>query len=180
VHRGFKALFPLLFIEFTKSATKTVDKKLPQSALYSNHLFRLMDFEKKRTWVPLLGITMSENEMLFRIYSPSVVDNKWKIAEVDVMRCAVSCENLKRLLHIMAGWTVHCTGFLCSASAVTAPGSLNSHLLLRKHSNIVLLGNKMFKCFDYREISERSYVHLAHRRDPAMYSKSDLTGIEHI
>jgi hypothetical protein len=180
VHSGFKALFPLLFIEFTKTTTKSVDKKLPQSALYANHLFRLMDFEKRRTWVPLLGIIMSEYEMLFRIYSPSVVDNKWKIAEVDVMRCAVSSENLKRLVHIMVGWTVHCTRFLCSPSAATAPVALNSHLLLRKNSNIVALGNKMFKCFDYRAISERSDVHLTHRRDPDMYFKSDLTGLERI
>jgi hypothetical protein len=174
VHSGLAALFPLMFIEFTKTTTKTVDKKLPQAALYANHLFRLMDFDKTRVWVPLLGIVMSESEMLFRLYSLSVVKRKWRIAEVDVMRCPVSAVNFQRLLHIMVGWTVHCTQFLCSSSAVTPPFTLNDHLLLRKHSNVVMLGNKMFKSYDYREISRRSYVHASYRRDPGLYRRSDL------
>jgi hypothetical protein len=178
VHRGCTALFPLLFIEFTKTATKSVDKKLPQAALYANYLFRLMHFDKLRTWVPLLGIVMSENEMLFRLYSPSVVNNKWKIAEVDVMRCAVSTKNIERLLHIMVGWTDKCTKFLCSPTAEPTPLSMNGHLLLRKHCNVVVLGDKIFKSFDYREISERSYVDATHRRDPVHYRKSDLAGMK--
>eukprot|EP01039_Chlorochromonas_danica_P003747 gene3747-4096_t len=176
VHRGSTALFPLLFIEFTKTATMSIDKKLPQAALYANHLFRLMDFDKFLTWVPLLGIVMSENEMLFRLYSPSVVENKWKIAEVDVMRCAVSTKSIERLLHIMVEWTVQCTQFLCSPTA--ASPMKNDHLLLRKHCNVVMLGKKIFKSFDYREISQRSYVHATHRRDSVHYHKSDLAGME--
>lgn len=75
VHRGFRALFPMLFIEFTKTATKPIQKKLPQAALYANHLFRLMDFDKFFTWVPLLGIVMSENEMLFRLYGAEYLED---------------------------------------------------------------------------------------------------------
>lgn len=180
IHQGFKVLYPLLFIEFTKTSTKSVDKKLPQAALYANHLFRLMHFDKERSWVPLLGIVMSEHELLLRLYSPSIVNNHWKVAEIDVWRDAVTPESLHRLVHVMAGWATHCTGFLCSPSASTAVGSLNAHLMLRKHSNVVKLGNKIFKCYDYRELSERAHVHLAHRRAPDLYFTSGITGIERV
>lgn len=172
-------LFPLLFIEFTKTATKTVDKKLPQAAAYANLLFRLMKFDEFLTWVPLLGIVMSESEMLFRLYSPTLVENEWKIAEVDVLRSAVSTENIERLLHIMAGWTVYCKQFLCSSFAASPSPSINGHLLLHRHRNVVMLGNKVFKSFDYRTISNRSCVHAIDRRDPMHYlSQNDLTDIE--
>jgi hypothetical protein len=179
VHSGRKSLIPLLFIEFTKAATKTIENKLPQAALYSNHLLRLMKFSEIGTWVPLFGIIMSENDILFRIYSPSLVGSQWKIAEIDVMTCPVSNEGIMRLVHVMVGWTKHCREFLCSPSAkpVGLP-SINSDLLLRKRCNIVMIGNKMFKSFDYRDISRRSYVDPSHRRDPAEYRTSDLAGVE--
>jgi hypothetical protein len=41
-----------------------------------------------------------------------------------------------------------------------------------------MIGNKMFKSFDYRDISRRSYVDPSHRRDPAEYRTSDLAGVE--
>ena len=66
VHQPCEALFPLMFIEFTKLST--VDSKLPQAALYANHLFRLMKFDVLRTFVPLIGVVMSDREMLFRLY----------------------------------------------------------------------------------------------------------------
>lgn len=182
VHSHRAALFPLLFIEFTKTSTsKPIDKKLPQAALYANQLFsKLMAFEKSRTWVPLLAIVMSEHEMWFRLYSPSVVNREWKIAEVDVMRCAVSKENMLRLLHVMVGWTRFCTQFLCSPAAVPPPppSQLNGHLLLRKHCNVVVMGTKIFKSYDYRVISQRWYVEPDYRRDPLHYLQSDLQNVE--
>lgn len=93
------------------------------------------------------------------------------------MRCAVSAENIARLLHIMVGWTVQCQRFLCSPTVVSPPRSINGHLVLRKHCNVVMLDNKIFKSFDYREISGRSYVLPAFRRDPLHYDKSDLAGM---
>ena len=87
--------------------------------------------------------------MLFRLYSLSIVEDAWKIAEVDVMRCAVSAESFQRLLHIMVGWTEHSTRFLLSPSAAPTPQlSPSIHLLPRKGSNVVVLGEKIFKSFD--------------------------------
>jgi len=47
-------------------------------------------------------------ENYFSVYSLSVVENKWKIAEVDVMRCGVSADSFERLLYIMMGWKKYC------------------------------------------------------------------------
>jgi hypothetical protein len=176
VHQPCEALFPLMFIEFTKLST--VDSKLPQAALYANHLFRLMKFDVLRTFVPLIGVVMSDREMLFRLYSISVVQDKWKIAEVDLMRCPVSNDSFMRLLHIMVYWVKYCTEFLCSRRAVPSALPINSHLLLRKNSNVVAMDRKIFKCFDYRKISARNFVHPNQRRDPSLYFESDLTGVE--
>jgi len=187
VHSGCAALFPFLFIEFHKESI--VDKKA-QASIYANHLFRLMDFEETLIWVPLLGILMSEHEMEVTVYSPSMVYSEskysWKIAEVEVMKCSiVSSESFYRLLHIMVGWTKYCSEFLCSPFAQPPIKSsnpfqnLNDRLLLRKHSNVVMLGNKMFKCYDYRYISkERSNIEWSQRRNPEMYKESALTGID--
>lgn len=178
VHRGCAALFPLLFMTFTTTANSTIEEKRPQAALYANHLFRLMDFDKCRTWVPLLGIVISQNEMLVRLYSPSVVENKWKIAEVDVMICEMTPEAIERLLSVMMGWTMYCTQFLRSPAAQPPLQSLNPHLLLRQHCNLTVLGKKIFKSYDYRDLSDRSNFVKWYRRDPKYYHKSDLPGVE--
>lgn len=136
-----------------------------------------MDIYNLRTWVPLLGVVMSENEMLFRLYSPSVVDSQWKIAEVDVLRCPISHENMLRLLHIMVGWTTKCVQFLCSPAAMPRPPSLNTAVVLHKHCNVVALDNKIFKSYDYRRISGRSYVDPTHRRCPDQYFNNGLAGV---
>lgn len=174
---GYRTLFPLLFMEFTKTASKSIDQKLPQAATYANFLFRLMDIYNLRTWVPLLGVVMSENEMLFRLYAPSVVDSKWKIAEFDVLRCPISHENMLRLLHIMVGWTKKCVEFLCSPAATPHPPSLNTAVVLHEHCNVVALDNKIYKSYDYRRISGRSYVDPTHRRCPDQYFDNGLAGV---
>ena len=158
VHNRYKVLFPLLFMEFTKTSYKSIPNKLPQASIYANFMFRLMKYEQYLTWVPLLGIVMTENEMLFRIYSPSVVNSQWLIVKTDVMKCPVSSDGFLRLVHIMFGWTEYCTSFLCS-SAAKRPRQLYQHSLWPSRKTIIALDNKMFKCFDYRELSARSEVH---------------------
>lgn len=176
VFSGCTALFPLLFMEFTKSATKSIEMKLPQAALYANQLFRaVMNFAERGTWVPLFCVVMSEQEMLFRLYSPSLVNNAWKIAEIDVMRCDVSTATIARLLHVMLGWTDFCTRFLRSQAAVSA--GLNIHSLLRHHCNVVVLDQKIFKSYDYRVISGRPFVSPNRRRKPTYYFESGLTNV---
>ena len=176
------SLCPLLFIEFTKTSTDNVNSKLPQAALYSNLLFQLMKVTESGNWVPLLGIIMSEDEMLFRLYSPSLVGNKWKIAEVDIMRCSVSTGSIRRLLHVMVGWAVHCAEFLSTVPNNTLSAScLEEKLTLQKGRNVLIWGNKIFKCFDYREICDRNYDDArCDRRDPHMYARSDLSGLSFV
>jgi hypothetical protein len=181
VHNGLKILFPLLFIEFAEAATTTIEDKLTQAALVANHLFRLMDFELSRTWVPLFGVIMTEKEILFRVYSLTVVENKWRIAELDIMRCPVSTVSLERLVHIMVEWPIHCTEFVCSPCVVTAYDvHVNELLYLHKHRNHVVLGTKVFKCFDYRSLCHRSNDRCSSSRDPGMYCASDLKDIEFV
>jgi len=175
---NFKSLFPFVFIEFMKTSNKGIESKYPQAALYANNLFHLMKYDKFRTSVPLLGIVMSDVEMLYRVYSLTVVDNQWRVAEVDVMRCAISAQSFERLLHIMLGWTQYCSEFLCSPLVVSSRTPLDDRVLLHKHGNIVLLDKKMYKCFDYRQLSAKSYVDPTQRRKPEMYFRSDLTGVK--
>jgi hypothetical protein len=162
------ALFPFLFFEFTKTKTKSIEEKLPQASLYANYLFRLMKIERQNPWVPLLGVVMSEYEMLFRVYSLSVVGSNWKIAEVNVMRCTVSPENLHRLMHIMLGWTLHCRDFLFCPRVPP---------FLQHGSNVVEMGGKVFKCYDYTEMS-RGFVQLTDRRSPDPYLRLNSTFLD--
>ena len=172
-----KTLFPLLFIEFTKTSTKTVEEKFPQASTYANHLFLLMEADERNFWMPLLGIIMSETEMRFRVYSPSLVSNKWKIAEVDIMACSMPTENLQRLMHVMVGWTEYCFKLLFAKEGRQHVS--NKYLALRKHSNTAIdkeVG-KVYKCFDYRIISQRLHVTPSDRRDPVQYFNSDLRNV---
>ena len=138
-----------------------------------------MNFDKCFAWVPLLGIVMSENEMLFRMYSPSVVNNSWKIAEINVMKCNITAENFQRLLHIMVKWTEHCARFLCSLSFVKSSDQrINPHLLLHRNCNVTEFGSKIFKAYDYRRISARSSVIQDNRCDNSLYRMSDLKSFE--
>ena len=99
------------------------------------------------------------------------------------MRCDASPDNITRLVQIMVGWTVHCTGFLFSEAAAAPPPSTglwccSGDLLFRKHCNVVMLGKKVFKSYDYRRTSKRLFVQSTHRRDPEHYWNSDLAGLE--
>ena len=125
--------------------------------------------------MPLLGIVMSEFEFLLKMYSLTVVDSQWKIAEVDVMRCPVTANSFHRLVHVMTGWTKHCCSFLTSSTPLR---TFNPNLILHRHSNVVSFDGKIYKCYDYRQISERSDIEMTQRRNADMYTFSDLTDIE--
>jgi len=91
-----------VFIEFTKLSTKSVEEMLPQASLYSNYLFRMMDYVHKGQ-VPLLGVIMSEKEMHLKIYSLTIIDNQYRIAETDLIMLNVSIKGFEKLFHIIVG-----------------------------------------------------------------------------
>lgn len=177
IRNGVKNLFPLLFMEFTKSETKSVSKKLPQAALYANYIFRMMNFETYFTWVPLLGIIISEKDMLIRLYAPTIVNNQWKIAEVDVLKCDVDQDSYRRLVHVMVQWTNFCINFLGAPSAKVTK-SMNTNLAFDKNCNVIRFGDKFYKCYDYRKISGRNEVEGMYRRDPSFYKFGELRGLK--
>jgi hypothetical protein len=170
------ALFPFLFIEFTKVETKSIESKYPQASLYANFLYKQMQFNIKKIWVPLLGIIMSENEMLFRVYALSLVNKSWKIAEIDIMRCDINEDNILRLIHVMVGWTKYCSEFLCSPllSTCQSPSKLYAMLCPKKHSSVVVMNNQIFKCFDYRSLTMRANCDIANRRKVENFEHSEL------
>jgi hypothetical protein len=73
--------FPFAFIEYTKHEKHTVNSKLPQSFSYAQLLFTCM--KPENFWTPLLGITMSEKDILFKIYVLTNAQNP-KIAVIDL------------------------------------------------------------------------------------------------
>lgn len=115
------------FIEFTKTATKIVDKRLPQAArLCINHFLWMLDIDKFLTLVPPLGVVMGREwdalqALLAFDHGEKVEDGGGRRYEVRGGHC-----DFERLLHIMV------------------PSAVSTQLSL----NVVVLGEKMFKSFD--------------------------------
>lgn len=179
IHKASDVLFPFCLIEFTKSATKTIQEKLTQVSVYANVIFcRLMQFQKYFAWVPLIGVVMSESEMRFRLYAPTLspaddgVSKHWTIAEMELYRCPVSDPRcLHLLVHVMVEWTIICKKFLCSPEGKrqVVNSVMGFPLQLHGSSNIIEWENKMYKSYDYRPISLKGVVEPCNQRDPAVY-----------
>eukprot|EP01031_Cornospumella_fuschlensis_P050655 gene50655-61959_t len=184
VFAGLGALIPVAFITFMFPGTiftgASVDDAFVRASVTANHLLRCTRFDEFPAWVPLLGVVMSTEAIILRLYSLSIVDKSWRIAEIDVVQWSIySAEDFskrfRQLLHVLTGWTKHCADFLCSPfAAVTAPAVISDQLVLHKDSDIIVVGEKVFKCFDYRDISDRSHVGDVYRRGPSVFWMSDL------
>jgi hypothetical protein len=165
-------LLPLMFFEFTKTSTKTIDGKEPQAAIYANHLMRVLwgkyqhsplalsssTSSSSSTFsythaLPQMGIIMSENEMLLKLYTKTTInkgsDSEDKIAEKNILRCELNAANLERLLYIMYGWVNYCIEQMNSSKDITLK------LRSKKESNVIDLGEVIVKSYDYRSISGR-------------------------
>eukprot|EP00981_Chlorochromonas_danica_P008760 scaffold2308_cov164-Ochromonas_danica.AAC.10 len=172
--KGRRVIYPMGFFEFTKTSTKQIPDKLPQASLYANALFRTMKFAEMKTWVPLLGVVMSESEFVVKLYSLTIVDEKkWKIAEIDILKSNLNSASVIQLIHMMAGWVAYCANFLTSELAKARfRGAINENLRLR-HTNVAIIGQEVFECFDYRVISDRCRTEEV-LRDPQWYQLGDL------
>lgn len=171
--KGSRVLYPMGFIEFTKTSTKQISEKLPQASVYANALFRMMHFQSMKTWVPLLGVVMSESDFIVKLYSLTIVDRQWKIAETDIQKSNLNSASAIQLVHMMAGWVRYCASFLCSERAKAVPPKevlFNEELRLR-HTNVTIIGNDVFKCYDYRSLSDRCGIAVENRRDPKWYQQ---------
>ena len=65
--RETQQLLPLMFFEFTKTRTKTIEGKEAQAAIYANHLMRVLWASSYTHALPQMGIIMSEKEMLLKL-----------------------------------------------------------------------------------------------------------------
>jgi hypothetical protein len=174
------ALFPCVFLKF--ECTKPFSDTSPEASIYANVLLsELMKFQKTLVWVPIMGVTMSEHDMIVKLYNPTLCQLpdggglQWKIAEIEIFRCEVSADRLQLLVHIMVEWTIICQRFLCSVQG-KAPQAIHSPdgfpLHLKPQCNIVEWDGKMYKCFDYRFVSRRYDVRdLKQRCDCEHYFK---------
>ena len=166
-------LLPLIFFEFTKTSTKTIDGKEPQAAIYANHLMRVLWGKYQHSppalssstsssssvsssythALPQMGIIMSEKEMLLKLYTKTTIikgsNSEDRIAEKNILRCELNAANLERLLYIMYGWVNYCIEQMTSSKDMTLK------LRSKKESNVIDLGEVIVKSYDYRSISGR-------------------------
>ena len=164
-----KALMPMIFIEFTKTTTKSLLKKLPQASAYANSLLRHMKFT-----APLLGIVMSESEYVMYVYNPKSSSTSFKIAEIEIIKRDITEDSLLQLLHVMSGWVALASNFMSSSDIQIPYNSLH-----RKNS--IKVEDFVYKAFDYRStlrkptnIRERCEIPVEERRCPKYYIESDL------
>jgi hypothetical protein len=165
-------LLPLIFFEFTKTSTKTIDGKESQAAIYANHLMRVLWGKYQHSplalssststssstssythALPQMGIIMSEKEMLLKLYTKTTINkgsnSEDRIAEKNILRCELNAANLERLLYIMYGWVNYCIEQMTSSKDITLK------LRSKKESNVIDLGEVIVKSYDYRSISGR-------------------------
>lgn len=182
---GIRALIPFMFLEYTKNETKGIAQKCWQGSIHANCLLDRVKFEQMDGWVPVLGVIMSESEMLFRLYIPTVLegetgDKEWKLAEVDVMNGPLSIE---RLVHVMVDWVQLCAEYAKSPPPWISVPTRDERIQLqlpRAQQNVFMLPpHHVYKCYDYRYLSEKSFTPLGERRSPnAYFAVSGLAGLE--
>ena len=186
--RETQQLLPLMFFEFTKTRTKTIEEKEAQAAIYANHLMRVLWGNYQHSSLalssssasssssssssythalPQMGIIMSEEEMLLKLYTKTTIiygsNSEDKIAEKNILRCELNAANLERLLYIMYGWVSYCIKQLNSSEDI-----ITLKLRSKKESNVIDLGEVIVKSYDYRFISGRSGSTIIDR-NPRLY-----------
>lgn len=133
-------LIPMMFVEFTKH---DIQLKEIQASVYANHLMQLTKDAQRR--VPLLGVIMNYYQIDLKVYAMTVVDNEYKIGEINIGSFSFTqIKDCYRLLHIMYGWITECTKLLMESEQL---------LIFRKNCNVLILNEKVYKCYDYRSIS---------------------------
>ncbi len=170
VVKDIPSVFPMVFMEFTQHATKSVDMKLPQSSLYANYLFRQMNEDLPIGLPPLLGITFSERCYVAILYylTENKESGKMEIAEIRLREGVFD----EAFIHILVGlvWEFITsiknllTKFICSTEVGCV---LNSAInVLFPNRNVLLHEEYVYKSFDYRN---RATTALTERRDYNMY-----------
>ena len=162
-------LIPMMFIEFTKNDTES---KVNQTSVYANHLMQLTKVEHRR--VPLLGLIMNDNKIDIKVYAITEVDRAYRIAEINIISFRFDHINFYRLLHMMYGWATECTKLLLE------PQLQQKNLFkLRRNSNVLMLDDKVYKCYDYRSCSKnKSGTLVEERRCPEFYKYGEINMME--
>ena len=164
-------LIPLMFVEFTK---KEIKLKKNQASVYANHLMQLTKDPQRR--VPLLGVTMNFNQIDLKVYAMTVVCDEYRIGETNIRSFSfANIEDCYRLLHIMYGWLTECSKFLMMESKQKQ----KELLTFRKNSNVFILDDKVYKCYDYRSSSKNmSSTSTEERRCSDCYHYGKITMTE--
>lgn len=177
---GSKCIFPMVFMEFTKSTTKSTEDKQPQSSLYANYLFRQMNpqMDKFDLFPPLLGVTFSETDFIIKLYylssSTTTKENveAVRIAEIVLYRGEMNGDFLEHLISISLE-------FVDIIAKILRDMKLNDRRSseawkLVPNRNVFHYENFIYKAFDYRFITGRRGIYEADRRQYSMYKYSKL------
>lgn len=169
--QGSRCLYPMAFLECTKSKAKSVEKKLPQSSLEANYLFRQMNYKIIDKTTPLLGITFSENDYVIKLYHLTLVGTETRIAEVVLEHGYVNGMDFLHLFVSLIFRFVESTYSMLTSQELKSP---RFSLVPRRRTNTLKVGNYMYKCYDYRSVSNKSHILSEQRRSPTGYKHSKL------
>lgn len=158
--KGYRGLFPMIFMELTKSTTKPLDKKLPQSSLYANYFFRQQIIGKSYTnHIPLLGITYTESNYIIILYSFTIHDQKERISETILATGLINENFLYLIIPLFDNYIQLCCGILKSNSYLI-PHSFNPI----PNQTIIKLDDFYYKSYDYRQLSNQKHLIPFHER----------------
>ena len=168
---GQQGLFPMIFMEFTKTSTKTVEDKLPQSSLYANYLLRHQNPEGFRSnRFPILGVTFSESSYVIILYSFTIHEKRERISEVTLHSGNIDSNFLKLIICFFDNYINLCLKILRS------PNYKIENFFSPVPGSTVLMVNDIgdnnsssptivYKAYDYRSLSGKSSIAAEDRRD---------------
>jgi hypothetical protein len=159
-------LLPVAIAEYTKGIQEAdIINKKTQTSLYAHSMFDQHNYFESGVWVPILAVIISEESMLLLVYSLTLEDGKYLIAETPVGSIPFTAEGFARLVAVLANWSILCLNFLSLKPQDGAP------FLKMPVSNTIIVDNKVYKSFDYREMSGKHENFKYNIRDPKQFSK---------
>jgi hypothetical protein len=160
-------VFPYGFMEYVKKGE--VKDKFSQASIYANFLLQSLKSAESDLSIPLLGIIMSKNQILYRLYHPSIVNYQQKIAEIDILwSTEVNHSAIYRMLHMIAKWSDHCTQFLMEKRDFPVLANPKTNVLISDDGWV-------YKTFDYRSSPWRpASVPAESRRSSKYYLDSSI------
>jgi serine/threonine protein kinase len=160
-------VFPYGFMEYVKEGE--LKDKFSEASISANILLQSMKSSELDLSIPVLGIIMSKNQILYRLYHPSIVNCQKQIAEVDILwTTEVNSSGISRMIHMIANWSDYCTKFLKEKNGFPVNADPKTNVLITDDGWV-------YKIFDYRSNPWRpTSVPAEHQRSPEYYLDSSI------